>query len=213
MMNEPAAAHAANNMYDQRQYQQHPGDEWKDLHAGFWKRFLAICIDFFILILALGSIVGITILIGNLNGYFDSNQTYESATTGEQVFGALLPFVFILLRLVCPWLYFSLFEKSKYHATPGKMVLGLVAVDQYYRPLSFGRASGRYWAKWLNEFTLYIGYMMAGWTTYKQGMHDMIASTYVVDKHALQRLHEQQREYEQQLQEYNARMGTQNMNV
>jgi len=29
---------------------------------------------------------------------------------------------------------------------------------------------------------LCIGYMMAGWTQYKQALHDMIASTYVVNK-------------------------------
>ncbi|ANF98667.1 hypothetical protein AR543_06335 [Paenibacillus bovis] len=190
-------------------YQKNARNEWKDLYAGFWKRFLATCIDLFILILGLGSIAGIVILIGNLSGYFDSTHTYEESTTGEQIFGALLPFVFLLLRVVIPWLYFSLFEYSKYQATPGKMLLGIVAVDRNYRPLSFGRASGRYWAKWLNEFTLYIGYMVAGWTTHKQGMHDLVASTYVVNKHALQRLHQQQREYEEQLQEYNNQMAAQ----
>lgn len=209
MMNEHMDVNAVRTVHNQQVYQQNAREEWKDLYAGFWKRFLATCIDLFILILGLGSIAGIVILIGNLSGYFDSTHTYEESTTGEQIFGALLPFVFLLLRMVIPWLYFSLFEYSKYQATPGKMLLGIVAVDRNYRPLSFGRASGRYWAKWLNEFTLYIGYMVAGWTMHKQGMHDLVASTYVVNKHALQRLHQQQREYEEQLQEYNNQVAAQ----
>ncbi|WP_052714137.1 RDD family protein [Paenibacillus dauci] len=209
MMNEHMDVNAARTVHNQQVYQQNARDEWKDLYAGFWKRFLATCIDSFILLLVAGIMIGFVVLMLNLNGDMNTGYANEPMSTGKSVFVALFPFLLLLLELVFPWLYYSMFEHSKYHATPGKMVLGIVAVDQQYRPLSFGRASGRYWAQLLNGFTLNIGFMVAGWTTHKQALHDLVAGTYVVNKHALERLHQQQREYEQQLQEYNNQMAAQ----
>ncbi|WP_235338324.1 RDD family protein [Paenibacillus wulumuqiensis] len=78
-------------------------------------------------------------------------------------------------------MYFSLFESSRFHATPGKMAMKIMAVDSYYQPLRFGRAAGRYWGKMLSNI-FGIGFMIAGWTPRKQGLHDMIASTLVMNK-------------------------------
>ena len=46
--------------------------------------------------------------------------------------------------------------------------------------ISFGRASGRHFAKILSGCLLAIGYMMAGFTEKKQALHDMMAGTLVV---------------------------------
>jgi uncharacterized RDD family membrane protein YckC len=50
------------------------------------------------------------------------------------------------------------------------------------RRIGFGRATGRYFAKILSSLTLFIGYLMAGFTEKKQALHDMIAGTLVLRK-------------------------------
>ncbi|MCW8344273.1 RDD family protein, partial [Stenotrophomonas sp. SG1] len=42
----------------------------------------------------------------------------------------------------------------------------------------------RYWAMLLSSFTLGIGFLMAAFTERKQGLHDMICDTLVVDSWA-----------------------------
>jgi uncharacterized RDD family membrane protein YckC len=46
--------------------------------------------------------------------------------------------------------------------------------------ISFGRATGRFFAKFLSALILLIGYIMAAFTERKRALHDMIADTVVV---------------------------------
>ena len=46
--------------------------------------------------------------------------------------------------------------------------------------ISFGRATGRFFSKYLSALLLLIGYIMAGFTERKQALHDKIAKTYVI---------------------------------
>ncbi|WP_052714331.1 RDD family protein [Paenibacillus dauci] len=208
MMNEHPATSAANQIYEQTVRGNNNAQEQKEIHAGFWKRFLATCIDGIIYFIIFFIIVRVISLIGNLTGYMDTSysyaESYSPPSTGQVIFVIASSLITFFMRMIFPWLYFSLFEKSKYQATIGKMAVGIVVVDQQYRPLRFGKATGRYWSKWLSGLTLCIGYMMAGWTGRKQGLHDIIASTYVVNKRALPQLQQQKLKYEQQLKEFNA---------
>jgi uncharacterized RDD family membrane protein YckC len=85
-----------------------------------------------------------------------------------------------LITFVGNWLYFSLMESSGSQATVGKVVCGLRVTDTQGQRISFGRATGRYFAKVLSALTLFIGYLMVGWTRQKRGLHDFIAGTLVV---------------------------------
>jgi uncharacterized RDD family membrane protein YckC len=78
------------------------------------------------------------------------------------------------------WLYFALMESSSMQATLGKMICNLRVTDLHARRISFGRATGRYFAKWLSAAILCIGFLMIGFTDRKQGLHDMIAGTLVM---------------------------------
>lgn len=149
-------------------------------YAGFWKRTAATLIDGFIIGFGVAILLGIPFILGFVNGVW-LKEEYEY-TTQDITFLIMFYIFYAIVELVMPWLYYSLFEKSKYHATPGKMAVGIIVVDRYFQPVRFGRATGRYWAKNLSYMILCIGYMMAGWTQYKQALHDMIASTYVVNK-------------------------------
>jgi hypothetical protein len=69
-------------------------------------------------------------------------------------------------------------------ATLGKMAVGIKVVRSNGERLTKGRAFGRYWAMLLSSFTLGIGFLMAAFTERKQGLHDMICDTLVVDRWA-----------------------------
>lgn len=80
------------------------------------------------------------------------------------------------------WLYFTLMESSRYQATLGKIVMGAIVTDLNGKRISFGRANGRFFGKWISGMVMYIGFLMAGFTEKKQAMHDMLAGCLVVQK-------------------------------
>lgn len=141
-------------------------------YAGFWIRFGASIIDGII------SVVGILILYGIVGVIIG----FGTMNTGGNWLEILTGITGNLIGIIGGWLYFAFFESSIYQATPGKMAVGIRVVDLAGNRLSFGRATGRHFAKWISQLTLYIGYIMAGFTEKKQGLHDMIAGTLVVNK-------------------------------
>jgi len=62
------------------------------------------------------------------------------------------------------------------------MLLGIQVVDLEGRQISFGRASGRHFAKILSTIILMIGFLMALFTQRKQALHDIIAGCLVVKR-------------------------------
>jgi uncharacterized RDD family membrane protein YckC len=86
------------------------------------------------------------------------------------------------VKILMGWLYYALMESSSNQGTLGKMALGLTVTDQAGQRISFGRATGRFFAKILSAMILLIGFFMIGWTARKQGLHDMIAGTLVVKR-------------------------------
>lgn len=79
------------------------------------------------------------------------------------------------------WLYFALFESSRHMATPGKMALGLKTTDANQSRLTFGRATGRHFARILSTLSI-IGYFLPLITEKRQSLHDLVASTTVIEK-------------------------------
>ena len=135
------------------------------LYAGFWKRAAAFVIDSLITAAALFVVVAAIVLLGS------------AQDAGEQ---ELEGFVNIV-AVVGAWLYFALMESSARQATLGKQALGLVVTDLNGQRIGFSRATGRYFGKILCGLTLGIGYLMAAFTARKQGLHDMVASTLVLN--------------------------------
>ncbi|HEY6003864.1 MAG TPA: RDD family protein [Anaeromyxobacter sp.] len=141
-------------------------------YAGFWLRLVAYVIDAFVLGLVsgfAGSFVG-----GILGGVVSaSGAPPESVAAAGGLGGGLVAFVL-------GWLYFAVLESSGKQATLGKMAVGLAVTDGEGRPIGFGRATGRYFAKLLSAFPILIGFLLAGFTSRKQALHDMVAGTLVV---------------------------------
>jgi uncharacterized RDD family membrane protein YckC len=142
------------------------------LHAGFWIRFVAYFLDGIIL-----SVVAWILLLL----LFIPMGLYQGQS--DDVWPIV---VFYLIVLPMQWLYFALFESSRHQATLGKMALGIVVTDARGERIGFGRASGRYFAKIISGMIFYIGFMMAGWTSHKQALHDLMAETFVVNKKRLE---------------------------
>jgi uncharacterized RDD family membrane protein YckC len=87
--------------------------------------------------------------------------------------------VTFILLLFGNWLYEAFMESSSYQATLGKMIFGMKVTDLNGNRISFERATGRHFAKWLSAMVLGIGYIMVGFTERKQGLHDLLAGTLV----------------------------------
>jgi uncharacterized RDD family membrane protein YckC len=148
-------------------------------YAGFWLRFVAVIIDG-ILLYFVRMLLFMPFGLGmGMRGIFRGRP--------PQNINDFLPFLGLFIRIavissIIQWLYFSLMESSSWQATLGKKALGLEVTDLEGRRISFGRATGRYFAKIISTLILFIGYIMAGFTEKKQALHDMIAGTLVLRK-------------------------------
>lgn len=139
------------------------------LYAGFWRRFVALIIDFIIISIAQAIIGGIIGFIIGITGN----------APGGDLPPAVVGFLYVV-GFVIQWLYFALMESGSGQATLGKMALSIRVTDLDGQRIGFGKATGRYFGKIISSLILCIGYMMAGWTEKKQALHDMMAGTLVV---------------------------------
>src|SRR6266436_442581 len=84
------------------------------------------------------------------------------------------------LAIAAGWLYYAYFESPEWQGTVGKKVMNLAVTDPEGNRVTFGRASGRYFARFITKLIpLGIGFILAGITEKKQALHDMIASCLV----------------------------------
>jgi len=142
-------------------------------YAGFWLRVIAFIVDTIILLAATGMVFGVFRAIFGVSALGMVRPDLGGSAT-MRVFG-----VFELIVGVGAWLYFALMESSVWQATLGKKLMGLYVTDLHGNRIGFGRATGRYFGKIISNFTLLIGYIMAGFTAKKQALHDMIAGCLV----------------------------------
>lgn len=140
--------------------------------AGFWLRLAAGVIDSFIVGIAgalfyffLAFVVGMVLAIGGAG--------QEMAVFVDILIGKILVHIIY-------WLYFAIQHSSSAQATLGMRALGMAIVDEDGERITFGRATGRYFASYLSAIILMIGYLMIAFTARKQALHDMIAKTLVV---------------------------------
>ena len=121
-------------------------------YAGFWQRFLAVVIDGIIVSVATGIVY--------------------TATFGTGV----------IVGFIAPWLYEAFMLSSEWQATVGKKAMSIVVTDVDGKRISFARATGRHFAKYISALLLGIGFIMAAFTARKQALHDMIAETLVLKR-------------------------------
>jgi uncharacterized RDD family membrane protein YckC len=138
-------------------------------YASIGGRFVALLLDgLIIMAVFMIPIVLISIVIAA------SNQGGQKPNAPP---GWLMPFI-LLLYLVPP--IYEIVMIGKYGATFGKMAMKIKVLRPDGSPISYGRSTGRYFAKVLSGMILYIGYLMAFWDDEKCALHDRICQTRVV---------------------------------
>ena len=135
------------------------------VYGGFWIRVGATIIDGLVLFLPLT---------------FVSALLYAITMPTDEIDVLRTDAIHMIISLIAWWIYSAVLHSSVWQATVGKKALGLKVVDEYGDRISFARATGRHFSEYVSSLFLGIGYLMVAWTRRKQGLHDMMAGTYVV---------------------------------
>jgi len=157
-------------------------------YAGFWERVAAYLIDGLILSIPFGAVVAALIFMFGGFGMMLHRNAADTPVDPGAVLALMAPmfgifflgmFAFIALQ----WLYFAGMESSDRQATFGKSVMSLRVSNYDGQRISFGHATGRFFAKIVSGMIpLAIGYIMAAFTAKKQALHDLIAGTLVLKR-------------------------------
>jgi uncharacterized RDD family membrane protein YckC len=152
-------------------------------YAGFWLRLVAHLVDNFIIgFITLLLIVPLFFLMGGV-AFLTSISHGRGEPPDPSQMWAVVPLIVMIIgvSVLGQWLYFAYMESGEKQATWGKQILGLYVTDLAGNRISFGRASGRFFAKLITSLIPFgLGYIMAGFTERKQALHDMIASCLVL---------------------------------
>ena len=140
-------------------------------YAGFWRRFLAVYIDWVVINSAMYIIIlpFVFVTVAADRGF---SETPSAAGTA---FMGVMGLLWLIMALIIPWIYEAAMISSDKQATLGKRAVGIVVTDLEGNRITFGRATGRYFGKCLSLLILLIGFIMAAFTEKKQAMHDMMA--------------------------------------
>jgi uncharacterized RDD family membrane protein YckC len=146
-------------------------------YGGFWIRFVAVIIDGIIVsipVFILGVILGVAAAVAsNASGNSNSSGA-NAATTGVGLLVELIGVVISIGYFIYFWgrgqtLAMRLFHLRVADATTGQ-------------PIGYGRAALRYLGYVLSALVCYIGLIWAAFDSRKQGWHDKIASTVVLQE-------------------------------
>jgi len=145
-------------------------------YAGFWIRVVSWLID--AIILGVASSVVQLLIVGSL---ITIPQTQPGTIPDFSAMGPMMGRLGLagLINLAIAACYEAFFV-ANLAATPGKMVIGARVVRPDGSRVELGRAFGRYFAKYLSAFILFIGFIMVGFDSQKRGLHDMICDTRVI---------------------------------
>jgi uncharacterized RDD family membrane protein YckC len=141
--------------------------------VGFGTRFLSYSVDAVILFF-LG--YGIQALFG-----YDQISLLLNASTLEAMRAIEQPPYWVsVLSMAMPIVYFVSFWLLNDGATPGKKLMAIKIVKTDGSSLTLLSALLRYLGFFISSFLLGIGFLLILFDSKKQGLHDKIASTYVV---------------------------------
>jgi uncharacterized RDD family membrane protein YckC len=174
-------------------------EEFSTAPAPVFKRIVAFAIDVLI-----GFVVVVLLLFFQetfrTKRAFDKDVHYELGETGiPQYFrytldsfyeGEAEPQLFLKgiqaekeiafpIILLAPWLLFTLIFAAV-GASPGKLLMGLRVRDERGGKISVGKASVRYFGKWISALPAFLGFFLAFGNPKRQALHDKLNKTLVV---------------------------------
>jgi hypothetical protein len=100
-------------------------------------------------------------------------QTLEYGSMSKRIVANMIDLVIISI--------FVGFFNLHFWGTFGKRAMGLKVADENGNPLSFERTTGRFFSKILTVMTFFAGFFIALVTRRKQTLHDLLASSLVLD--------------------------------
>jgi uncharacterized RDD family membrane protein YckC len=160
-------------------------------YGGFWERVGAYLIDGMILGIPFGLVMIVLIFMFGGFGVMMRRvitQQQQQPPDPQAVMALVAPmfmlfFIWMAVFMLLQWLYFAGMESSPRQATFGKSIMSLRVTNTEGQRISFGHATGRFFAKIVSGMVpLAIGYIMAAFTARKQALHDLIAGTLVLRK-------------------------------
>lgn len=134
-------------------------------YADFWVRFIAYIVDGLVVYLPIAFIFGLCLSATSIQDYYFYDLQAQD-----------------MALLVTGWLYYAAMESSPKQATLGKIILKIYVTDLRGERITFLRATNRFLGKIASASIFMIGFIIAGFTKKKQGLHDLIAGTLVVNK-------------------------------
>ena len=133
-------------------------------YAGFWIRVAASIIDSIILVLITSPI------LYSIYG----KEYFKSQDLVAGFWDVILKWVFPAIAVIVFWIYKS--------ATPGKMILGIKIVDfKTGNPPSTSQSIVRYLGYYVSMIPLMLGIIWVAFDEKKQGWHDKLAGTVVIE--------------------------------
>lgn len=144
-------------------------------YGGFWIRLVAYIIDaviIFIPVFVLGLVVGLVAAAGAGAAGNNSSNANAIAGSGASVIVDLIAFVITVGYFVYFWGQGSTIGMRVFHLRVADAVTG--------QPIGYGRAALRYLGYIISAIVCYIGLIWAAFDGRKQGWHDKIANTVVL---------------------------------
>jgi len=164
------------------------------VYAGFLKRLAASMLDS----LVVGAVMLIVLLLVVLGLGIGGNLFANMEAGRAPAMGVTFVLLFYLVPFALQGAYFTLMHASGSQATLGKLAVGIKVVRSNGERISVLRSLGRFAGLFILgvvtcNITLLVSAVMAGVTERKQGLHDMISDTVVVDRWAFTAHPERQR--------------------
>jgi uncharacterized RDD family membrane protein YckC len=141
-----------------------PARDHTTAFAGFWRRAVALLLDAILLFFPAATV---RVMLG-----LSSSGLVDYASTAT--------YWAVVIELMMDWLYAATLLSSRSGATLGMRVMGIRIARVDGSPVSFSRATWRFFAQLLNLVTLGIGYLVQVFSPRRQTLHDMVTDTVVV---------------------------------
>ena len=153
-------------------------------YAGFWIRLVARLIDGLIIGIPFGVLFAVVAIAGGVFANTSSSSSSSSTTDSQNAAAAagfgggfLLIYVLVLVVQVGYWIYFWGTSGS----TLGMRLLHLKVVDaDTGGPIGYARATVRFLMSIVNSWACYIGWIWVAFDPRKQGWHDKVANSVVL---------------------------------
>ncbi len=147
-------------------------------YKGFWLRFVAALLDYCVFYAAI--VFFILAVVAAATGIKSFHGIFVKILSSN-------PLLLFICLFIIPAGIFSVILWAVYSATPGKMIVGVKIVDAAtgLKPTAI-KLIIRYLAYIISAFSLGLGFIWIAFDSRKQGWHDKLANTVVVDKKSMQ---------------------------